>query len=211
LTLPRSAGSTRTWEVRPTALPLIVGWCASCSANRRYYCSGKFRVNAQGKLLDVWLIYRCEECDRSLKVEVVERANRRAIPAADYESYLRNDPTMVRRVAFDGDALRRLGHKVDFDVPFEVEGETIDVVNEEAETVTVQLSFDVPTQVRLDRLLSRQLGLSRRLAGLALSHRAIVVEGARTPRRRLSKPMIICLDIARLKAMISSTKNSSDA
>jgi hypothetical protein len=210
LTLPRSTGSTRMWKVKPTALPLIVRWCASCSASRRYYCSGKFRVNTQGKLLDVWLIYRCKECDRTLNIEVVERANRRAIPTADYESYLRNDPAMVRRVAFDGNLFRRLGHQVDYDVPFEVEGETIDVENETAETVTVQLSFDVPSQARLDRLLSRQLGISRRLAGLALSHRAIVGEGARTPRR-LSKPMIICLDIARLKAMISSTKDSSDA
>lgn len=211
MSLPHAARPTRVWDVRPTALPLIYRHCAGCSANRRYYCSGNFRVNANGKLLDVWLIYRCEECDRSLNVEVIERANRRAIPTADYESYLRNDPAMVRRVAFDDNLLRRLGYRVDYDVPFEVEGEKIDVENEEVAVVAVQLSFDVPPQTRLDRLLSHQLGLSRKLTRLALRHRAIEVEGARAPKRRLSKPMIVRLDIARLRALISSTRDASDA
>jgi hypothetical protein len=40
------------WVVRESGLPAVVRPCVDCSGTR-HHPSGKFRVNANGKLLDV--------------------------------------------------------------------------------------------------------------------------------------------------------------
>ncbi|WP_377267835.1 DUF1062 domain-containing protein [Peterkaempfera sp. SMS 1(5)a] len=51
------------WAVRQSALPTVVRPCPDCSG-MRHRPSGKIRVNANGKLLDVWLLLSCAACDR---------------------------------------------------------------------------------------------------------------------------------------------------
>jgi hypothetical protein len=68
------------WLVCPTGLPLIRRRCSNCkSAHHRAY--GKFRVNANHKLLDVWLLALCVGCGATVKLTVLERV-RVALTAA---------------------------------------------------------------------------------------------------------------------------------
>ena len=66
------------WLVCPTGLPLIRRRCLSCRS-ALYRADGKFRVNANHKLLDVWLLALCVGCGETVKLTVLERANVRAI------------------------------------------------------------------------------------------------------------------------------------
>lgn len=68
-----------TWAVTPTRLPLIVRRCHRCGHDR-FEASGAFRVNANGKLLDAWLLARCTHCAETLKLSVLERVPVRAVP-----------------------------------------------------------------------------------------------------------------------------------
>jgi len=55
--------------------PLIRRRCLSCRwAQCRAY--GKFRVNANHKLLDVWLLALCVGCGETVKLTVLERGRR---------------------------------------------------------------------------------------------------------------------------------------
>jgi ketosteroid isomerase-like protein len=65
-------GRKAYWVVRELGLPAIVKACVSCRS-ARHQPTGKFRVNANGKLLDVWMLIRCDLCGRTSKVSVHER------------------------------------------------------------------------------------------------------------------------------------------
>ena len=45
------------WEVRYLSLPQVLRHCKKCGQKTLFTCSEKFRVNAQQKTLDIWLIY----------------------------------------------------------------------------------------------------------------------------------------------------------
>jgi hypothetical protein len=90
--------------LRPTpgcAVPRIRRTCPRCRRERSFASSGRFRVNANGRRLDVWLLFRCEGCGRVWKLEVHARARLEAIGPERLERYLRNDEETARRIARD--------------------------------------------------------------------------------------------------------------
>ena len=58
--------------------------------------SGKFRVNANGRHVDVWLIYRCIKCKHSWNLTIYERTDPNRIPKDLYELFLENDEDTAR-------------------------------------------------------------------------------------------------------------------
>ena len=47
------------WDIRYCDLPAVLRYCKKCRKKSEYICSGEFRVNAQQKVLDILLIYKC--------------------------------------------------------------------------------------------------------------------------------------------------------
>ena len=47
--------------------------CGGCGKKQPFVNTGKFRVNANGSRLDVWLIFRCSKCKHSWNLTVYER------------------------------------------------------------------------------------------------------------------------------------------
>src|SRR5687768_12130588 len=88
------------WVVRELGLPAIVKACVSCRSTR-HHPTGKFRVNANGKLLDVWMLIWCELCGRTAKIPIHERIRVRALEHERLLMFENNDPAMVRRLAMD--------------------------------------------------------------------------------------------------------------
>jgi len=88
------------WVVRELGLPAIVRACVSCRSTR-HHPTGKFRVNASGKLLDVWLLIGCDLCGRTSKIPLHERIHVQALEHRRLLMFESNDPTMVRQVAMD--------------------------------------------------------------------------------------------------------------
>lgn len=87
-----------TWRLRQTRLPRLRGRCAACAAASTFDPTGKFRVNANGKTIDVWLLLRCHGCGKVRKVTVVERSPVRSIDPALLRRYHDNDPGLVAEV-----------------------------------------------------------------------------------------------------------------
>lgn len=61
------------WLVKPRGLPKVVRRCASCGGPRPFVTTGRFRLNAQGRRIDVWLLYRCEACGAKYGATVYRR------------------------------------------------------------------------------------------------------------------------------------------
>lgn len=69
----------------------IIHRCGGCGKKQEFVNSGKFRVNANGNSVDVWLIFRCKKCKHSWNLTIYERTKPKKIPADLFELFLGND------------------------------------------------------------------------------------------------------------------------
>lgn len=69
--------------------------------------SGRFRVNANGKSVDVWLIYRCKKCKHSWNLTIYERTRPGKIPPDLFEAFAANDMETAQNYGRNIDFLKR--------------------------------------------------------------------------------------------------------
>ena len=114
------------WRVYPTGLPLIRRRCLSCTSER-YRAHGKFRVNANHKLLDVWLLALCVGCGQTIKLTVLERVNVRAIDPLTLNRFHDNDVELAAQMLADPGLLRRNGVALDWDDAWALQKTAVDI------------------------------------------------------------------------------------
>ncbi|MCW6007121.1 DUF1062 domain-containing protein [Micromonospora sp. CPCC 205371] len=148
-----------SWVVRRTRLPLLSLRCLDCRSESATTGEGRFRVNANGKLLDVWLLVRCVTCNRTSKLTVHERASVRSLDPGELRGYHTNDPELVASRLLDPLLARRHRFTLDWTGAWRLE--TPPAWLDRAWPVQVEVAFDDPVPVRPDRLIARGLGLSR--------------------------------------------------
>ncbi|MGN9020208.1 DUF1062 domain-containing protein [Lachnospiraceae bacterium HCP1S3_C3] len=81
--------------------------CGGCGKKQEFINSGKFRVNANGNKVDVWLIYRCRKCKHSWNMVIYERVRPQKIPRKLYDLFLCNDEDTACMYGNDISFLRR--------------------------------------------------------------------------------------------------------
>jgi hypothetical protein len=89
--------------------------CVDCRSESATTGAGRFRVNANGKLLDVWLLVRCVSCDRTSKLTVHERAPVRSFDPAELDGYHTSDPGLVAATLLDPLLARRNRFTLDWE------------------------------------------------------------------------------------------------
>ena len=77
----------------------LVKNCPKCRKKTAFICSGKFRINAQKKLLDIWLIYKCSVCGKTWKASVFSRLAVASMPTKLLERFQNNDPDLAEYYA----------------------------------------------------------------------------------------------------------------
>jgi hypothetical protein len=81
--------------------------CQRCRCPRHFRCANKFRVNANGKSIDVWLLFDCCSCGATAKLPVLERVAVSRIGRERLQAFETNDPDEVTAAASDVALLRR--------------------------------------------------------------------------------------------------------
>ena len=97
------------WTVRITAAPTVVKYCKKCAEKAQFVSSGMFRVNAQQKYLDVWLIYKCATCDTTWNLTILTRTNPKSIPPDMLAGFHGNDAALAMRYATNTALIRKNG------------------------------------------------------------------------------------------------------
>jgi hypothetical protein len=151
---------SEVWLIKPLACPRLVRYCSACTTAQEFVCSERFRINAQKKLMDVWLHYRCNTCGDAWKYPVLERQSIASLDAATYEAYVRHDATTVWKYAFDLARIRTYVTQVIPNVEVVVERRVVEGVAD-AEELSVHLELPFVCDLRLDRLLAMELQMSR--------------------------------------------------
>jgi hypothetical protein len=196
------------WTITPRTAPQPWLNCSRCRGPRCFRSSSKIRVNANGRRIDAWLIYRCAVCDSTWNRPIVER---REVSALDRELLLSlqaNDPDLVRGLAFDVAGLKRWTERV------QEFGDVLVIKRVLSQSLRPVLSLEIecrvsqPIGLRADRLLASELRLSRS------SIRRLPILTASTEvdlRRPLRDGMRLIIDAASLpESSISAASGRDD-
>nr|WP_180882970.1 DUF1062 domain-containing protein [Mesorhizobium loti] len=145
---------------------------------RAFACSGKFRLNANGRRLDAWLVYKCVICDDTWNHTLFERRNTRDLHPELLSALEANDPALVGRFAFDVASLRRVAHRIEEFAGSVAHKEMLLDRPDTPERLEIGLSMAIPIAIRLDRLLAAELGLSRARIGAMMEAGHIITTAA---------------------------------
>ncbi|GLW64835.1 hypothetical protein Arub01_30790 [Actinomadura rubrobrunea] len=133
--------------------------CTACRAESATTGEGRFRVNANRKLLDVWLLVRCTSCDRTSKLTVHERVPVGPLDPAELDGYRVNDPELVASTLLNPLFARRNRFTLNWTGAWRLD--TPSTLPDGPWPVRVEVAFEDPVPVRPDRLIAQGLGLSR--------------------------------------------------
>ncbi|QIJ64514.1 DUF1062 domain-containing protein [Streptomyces sp. JB150] len=146
------------WVVKPVRLPLIRRRCHVCASDT-FRTTGKFRANANHKLIDIWLLALCTGCGDTTKLTVMERMNVRSVRPDVLDRVHDNDPGLAAELLNDP-ALRRRNH-IDLDWSDAWRLETGGPAHPDREVVDVSVRFAARIPVRPTRLIAEGCGLTR--------------------------------------------------
>jgi len=191
------------WTITPRITPQPWLTCRRCDRLRPFCSSDKVRVNANGKRLDAWLIYRCADCGNTWKRPLLERQSLRDIDPTVLDALQANDSRWVRRLAFDVDGLKRWSDHVEEFAAVHVEKRLLAAGTTGASHVEILLAVTAPTCLRTDRLLANELDLSRsRIQALEAGGLLTVSPyGPRMFRGPVRDGMRVCIDATAAPAM----------
>ncbi|MGW2899116.1 DUF1062 domain-containing protein [Streptomyces sp. NPDC001212] len=146
------------WVVMPTCLPAVLRRCPACASDR-FRANGKFRVNANHKLLDAWLLVLCTACGDTAKLTVLERMNVRSVRPELLDRMHDNDPGLAAELLQDPVVRRRNRIALDWDNAWRLDTGGSDHLDREVIDVSVRFVARIP--VRPMRLIAEGCGLSR--------------------------------------------------
>lgn len=146
------------WVVMPTCLPLVVRRCHTC-ASERFRPNGKFRVNANHKLIDAWLLVLCTACGATAKLTVLERMNVRSVRPELLDRMHANDPALAGELLQDPVVRRRNRAALDWSDAWRLD--TGEPALRDREVIDTAVRFVARIPVRPVRLIAEGCGLSR--------------------------------------------------
>lgn len=147
-----------TWDVQYLSFPAVSKHCKKCGKKSQFLCLEKFRVNAQRRALDVWLIYNCSDCNTTWNAKVYSHISPQSINPEQLEGFHKNRQSLVEEYAMDSDFLYRNG--VD-----EVEVPPYSIIGDDfllSENVELEIKSKYPFPVKVSSLVREKLHLSQK-------------------------------------------------
>mgnify|MGYP000759654286 FL=1 len=155
--------TTFTWEIKAKNSPLLIKKCSHCDSDR-FYCSDKFRMNAQKKNIDVWLIYRCVKCDNTCNITLLSRTKPDLIDKKLFHSFSMNDREVAWQYAFSAGMASKNKLQIDYDsAEYEVISNISfeDIMNMNNAIISILIECDFELNLKLLSLIKRCLPSKR--------------------------------------------------
>lgn len=181
--------TTITWEVKVKNTPLLIKKCSHCDSDR-FYCSNKFRMNAQKKNIDVWLIYRCVKCDNTCNLTLLSRSKPDLIDKTLFQSFSMNDKDAAWKYAFSTEMERKNNLRLDYgSVEYEVVPDTSleDLLNLSNEVIKIYIKCEFEFDLKLSSLIRRCFSLSANQVKRMFEDGIITISGNKPPQKHKVK------------------------
>lgn len=158
------------YEIIPTETYQILRGCSGCGSKTVYHNTNRVRVNANGKQIDVWLIYQCGKCKHTYNLPIHSRINRSVLAKEEYEALLRNDQELVYQYGLDRMIFQRNGAEIIKEPSY-----VLRCIGEDMGGDSIRLRNPYRLRIRYDQLISECLGVSRTEAKQALKNGVLSV------------------------------------
>lgn len=181
--------TTITWEVKVKNTPLLIKKCSHCDSDR-FYCSDKFRMNAQKKNIDVWLIYRCVKCDNTCNLTLLSRSKPDLINKTLFHSFSMNDKDTAWKYAFSTEMERKNNLRLDYgSVEYKVIPNTSleDLLNLSNEVIKIHIKYEFEFDLKLSSLIRRCFSLSANQVKRMFEDGIITISGNKPPQKHKVK------------------------
>ena len=181
--------TTITWEVKVKNTPLLIKKCSHCDSDR-FYCSDKFRINAQKKNIDVWLIYRCVKCDNTYNLTLLSRSKPDLIDKTLFHSFSMNDKDTAWKYAFSTEMERKNNLRLDYgSVEYEIIPNTSleDLLNLSNEVIKIHIKCEFEFDLKLSSLIRRRFSLSANQVKRMFEDGIITISGNKPPQKHKVK------------------------
>ena len=146
-----------TWQVQYPFFPRVSRHCKKCGKNTKFSCSEKFRVNAQRRTLDVWLIYHCVDCNTTWNARIYSHISPQSFNPEELEGFQSNSHSLAEAYAMDAGFLSKNG--VD-----EIEVPPYSIMGEEflpGENVELTIKNKHLFPIKVSALIRKKLHLSQ--------------------------------------------------
>lgn len=151
------------YEIALNGSFLALHGCSGCGRHTHFKNTEKFRVNANGNKLDIWLIYQCVECKHTLNLAIYERQKVSSIPKEEYQSFLDNNERLTERYGKNMQLFRKNKADIDFDrinYDFVKLHETLES-SDCGEQMVITINNPYQLKLRPEKQIAEVLGLSR--------------------------------------------------
>lgn len=178
-----------TWKIKTEGLPVVIRNCPKCGNNAKYANSGKFRVNANKRNLDIWLIYYCEKCKSTYNLTIYERIAPQELSNSLLERFMNNDPTLSKEYGFDAVIHKRNKAEQSYEtVNYCIDGEN--AMDPEKQYV-VSIEQETPSGLRLDKIISEKSYMSRNSIQKAIATGRVRVDSDVKYKSKISRNLTI--------------------
>lgn len=177
------------WNITYDSLPTVLRYCKKCGKKAEYICSGEFRINAQQKNLDIWLIYKCINCNTTWNSTIYSRISPQKLDASLLERFHKNDELLAVQYAMDLSLLRKNGAEIKLPA-YHILGESVSL--EHPFIIKIQSQHYLP--IKVSSILRTKLNISQRELDVLISNNRIQSNSKKDLRKcRLTSEIIITI------------------
>ncbi|TCL57992.1 hypothetical protein EDD76_107107 [Kineothrix alysoides] len=139
--------------------------CSGCGCKTLFHNTNRFRVNANGNKIDVWLIYQCIKCKHTNNLTIYERCKPESILQQEYEGYLSNSGKLAFEYGTDSKFFTRNKAEVDWsNIKYIINRQNgmiagNDQFFQKGDLLVIHNSYSL--KIRTDKVVSEILNLSR--------------------------------------------------
>ncbi len=167
------------YEIVPVGSYKVMHNCSGCGRKTTFINTGKFRINANGGKLDVWLIYQCEKCKHTYNLTIFERVKPESLPKEEYKSFLANDEELALKYGTNKAMFTRNKAEVDLqNIEYSIKKKS--AVTSQILSTPRKLEIVVYNpygmKIRTDKMLADILDLSRNRAKEIMDGEGTMVE-----------------------------------
>ncbi len=166
------------YEIVPTESFCVIRGCSGCGRKTHFRNTQKFRVNANGNRVDVWLIYQCEHCKHTLNLAVYERQKVSSVPKAEYEAFLSNDAQLAQQYGKTLSLFQKNKAAVDFEQMNYSYVKLHETIQDSGSDKSMELTIHNPCglKIRPEKQIADVLGLSRSQVKKRMAQGEILVD-----------------------------------
>lgn len=151
------------YEIVPLESLSIIRNCSGCGKKSTFKNTKRFRVNANGNRLDVWLIYQCDKCKHTYNLTIYEREKVSSLPEKEYLCFLDNDEELAEMYGRNYQLFKRNRAEIDLESISYQYARLKGISNGTNHEQPVEIVIHNPCglKIRLEKQIAKVLSLSR--------------------------------------------------